>query len=51
LPSQPLVIEQGGAAGDALVRDWPAPSLGVEKHRAMPCSGTHWRAMALLFSS
>jgi len=30
----PVVIEQTGpaAAGDVLVRDWPAPDVGVEKH-------------------
>jgi surfeit locus 1 family protein len=31
----PIVVEQGAAAGadDTLVRDWPAPDVGVEKHR------------------
>jgi surfeit locus 1 family protein len=28
----PIVIEQTGDAGDSLVRDWPRPSSGVDKH-------------------
>lgn len=44
LALQPFVIEQTGAAGDSLVRDWPAPSLGVEKHRAY---AFQWYALAL----
>jgi hypothetical protein len=47
--SQPLVIEQGGAAGDALVRDWPAPRWASKNIVAMPCSGTHWRAWPFFF--
>ncbi|WP_206997297.1 SURF1 family protein [Trinickia mobilis] len=30
LPLQPFVIQQTSDDGDKLVRDWPAPSLGVE---------------------
>lgn len=29
---QPLVIEQHSALGDGLVRDWPRPDAGIEKH-------------------
>jgi cytochrome oxidase assembly protein ShyY1 len=34
----PFIIEQGGkngvgAADDGLVRDWPSPSQGADKHR------------------
>lgn len=46
---QPFVIEQTGAAGDQLVRDWPAPSLGVEKHRAYAFQWYALALMALLF--
>lgn len=30
----PIVIEESSAAADGLVRDWPAPDAGVDKHRA-----------------
>ena len=46
---QPFVIEQTGAAADQLVRDWPAPSLGVEKHRAYAFQWYALALMALLF--
>ncbi len=48
---QPFVVEQSGpavpAAGDdaKLVRDWPAPALGVEKHRGY---AFQWYALALM---
>lgn len=45
----PLVIEQGGAAGDTLVRDWPAPSLGIDRHRGYAVQWYALAAMALLF--
>lgn len=35
LPLQPFVIQQtgfGGAVRDGLVRDWPAPTMGVERN-------------------
>ncbi len=32
LPLQPFVIQQTGGASDALVRDWPAPTTGVERN-------------------
>ena len=45
----PFVIEQQtGAqhyAGDNLVRDWPAPALGVERHRGY---AVQWYALALM---
>ena len=30
----PIVIEESSAAVDGLVRDWPAPDAGVDKHHA-----------------
>jgi cytochrome oxidase assembly protein ShyY1 len=47
---QPFVVEQGAPAapgGDdaALVRDWPAPALGVDKHRGY---AFQWYALALM---
>jgi surfeit locus 1 family protein len=32
LPIQPFMIQQTSPADDGLVRDWPAPDLGIEKH-------------------
>jgi len=32
LPLQPFVIQQTSDDGDKLVRDWPAPTLGVERN-------------------
>lgn len=32
LALQPVFLEQHSATGDALVRDWPAPDFGIEKH-------------------
>ena len=33
LKLQPFVIEQTNDAGDDLVRDWPRPDVGIEKHQ------------------
>jgi cytochrome oxidase assembly protein ShyY1 len=50
LTVQPFFIEQSGpAAGDNLVRDWPAPSLGVDKHRGYAFQWYALAAMALIF--
>lgn len=51
LAVQPIFIEQTdpAQAGDALLRDWPAPSLGVEKHRGYAFQWYALAAMALLF--
>ena len=51
LTMQPFFIEQTGPAmaGDNLVRDWPAPSLGVEKHQGYAFQWYALAVMALLF--
>jgi surfeit locus 1 family protein len=49
LKLQPFFIEQGGAGADGLVRNWPAPSLGVEKHQGYAFQWYALAAMALLF--
>lgn len=51
LPLLPFFIEQTGPqlAGDALVHDWPAPALGVEKHRGYAFQWYALATMALLF--
>jgi cytochrome oxidase assembly protein ShyY1 len=41
----PLMVEQSGGAPDGLVRDWPAPSLGIEKHKGY---AFQWYALAVL---
>src|SRR5580765_802583 len=41
----PFLIEQGGAMQDGLVRDWPAPSLGIERHRGY---AVQWYALAMM---
>lgn len=49
LAVQPFFLQQEGDAGDTLVRDWPAPSLGVEKHRGYAFQWYALTVMALLF--
>lgn len=48
---QPFFIEQTGPAlaGDKLVRDWPAPALGVDKHKGYAFQWYALALMALLF--
>ena len=45
----PFVVEQAGngvgSSADGLVRDWPAPSLGVEKHQGY---AFQWYALAVM---
>lgn len=49
LPLAPFVIEQSGELSgdprDGLVRDWPSPSLGIERHRGY---AVQWYALALM---
>ncbi|MYN38339.1 SURF1 family protein [Duganella sp. FT109W] len=54
LTMQPFVVEQGMPAQPAgddaqLVRDWPAPSLGVEKHQGYAFQWYALSAMAVIF--
>jgi cytochrome oxidase assembly protein ShyY1 len=48
---QPFFVEQVGArgAGEALVRDWPAPALDIDKHRGYAFQWYALAAMAGLF--
>ncbi len=39
LPLQPFVIQQTNDTADKLVRDWPAPTLGVERNYGSICTG------------
>jgi cytochrome oxidase assembly protein ShyY1 len=45
LTTAPFFIEQTGTQADGLVRDWPAPSLGVEKHQGY---AFQWYALAVM---
>jgi surfeit locus 1 family protein len=50
LPLLPFFIQQTGPqADDALVRDWPAPALGVEKHQGYAFQWYALAVMAMLF--
>lgn len=41
----PVVVQQTNDAGDGLVRDWPRPDFGIEKHKAY---ALQWYALAAL---
>ena len=46
LALQPFFVQQTGAEqGEGLVRDWPAPDVGVDKHRGY---AFQWYALALM---
>lgn len=47
----PLVVEQTGpdAAGEGLVRNWPAPSLDIDRHKGYAVQWYALAAMAFLF--
>jgi len=45
----PLVVEQAGDMPDGLVRDWPLPSSGVERHYGYAFQWYALAATALLF--
>jgi cytochrome oxidase assembly protein ShyY1 len=49
LPLQPFVIQQLSATGDKLVRDWPAPTLGVERNYGYMFQWWGMAAAALAF--
>ena len=47
----PFFVQQGGAQapGEVLVRDWPAPATGIDKHRGYAVQWYALAAMAALF--
>lgn len=49
LTLHPFVVEQLTDAPDGLMRDWPRPSLGVEKHRGYAFQWYALAALALVF--
>jgi len=49
LPLQNFIIEQTSTADDGLVRDWPAPSSGIDTHRGYAFQWYALSAAAFLF--
>jgi surfeit locus 1 family protein len=49
LPMHDFIVEQIGDATDGLVRDWPRPSSGVDKHHGYAFQWYALAAMALIF--
>lgn len=49
LAVQPFIIEQTSDTHDGLVRDWPAPSLGIDKHRGYAFQWYGLAATAIVF--
>jgi cytochrome oxidase assembly protein ShyY1 len=50
LRMQPFIVEQeAGQAGDGLVRQWPAATLGVDKHKGYAFQWYALAAMAMIF--
>ncbi len=49
LQMQPFIIEQTSDTQDGLVRDWPRPSTGAEKHRGYAFQWYALAATALIF--
>jgi surfeit locus 1 family protein len=45
LELQPIIIEEHAGPDDGLVREWPRPDLGIEKHEAY---ALQWYALAAL---
>jgi cytochrome oxidase assembly protein ShyY1 len=45
----PLMLEQTSDTQDGLVRDWPLPSAGVERHRGYAFQWYGLAATALIF--
>jgi cytochrome oxidase assembly protein ShyY1 len=49
LATQPFIIEQSSNMQDGLVRDWPRPSIGIDKHFGYAFQWFALAAMALFF--
>lgn len=46
-----IVIEQHSAAGDGLVRDWPRPDLGIDKHESYSLQWYSLAALAMILGA
>ncbi|HEY5799266.1 MAG TPA: SURF1 family protein [Burkholderiaceae bacterium] len=49
LKSLPFFVQQSSDGKDGLVRDWPQPSLGIDKHRGYAFQWYGLAAMAVVF--
>lgn len=49
LNMQPIIVEQLSDTHDGLIREWPLPSTGVEKHRGYAFQWYALAAMAFIF--
>ena len=49
LALEPFIVEQAGSGGDGLVRDWPRPSQGRDRHLGYAFQWFALAATALLF--
>jgi surfeit locus 1 family protein len=49
LNMRPVIVEQSTDTHDGLIRDWPAPASGVEKHRGYAFQWYALAAMAFIF--
>jgi len=49
LKLEPFILEQTSDSGDGLVRDWPRPSLGIDRHLGYAFQWFALAATALLF--
>jgi cytochrome oxidase assembly protein ShyY1 len=49
LEFEPFIVEQSGDSNDGLVRDWPRPSLGIDRHLGYAFQWFALAATAFLF--
>lgn len=49
LQMQPFLLEQTSALPDGLIRDWPLPSIGIDKHRGYAFQWFALTAVAFIF--
>jgi len=50
LALQPIVIEQHSDSGDGLLREWPRPDLGIEKHESYSLQWYSFAALAVVLA-
>jgi surfeit locus 1 family protein len=50
LALEPTIIEQHSEDGDGLLREWPRPDLGVEKHEAYALQWYSFAALAVVLA-
>ena len=50
LELQPIVVEQRSDSGDGLLRDWPRPDLGIEKHESYSLQWYSFAALAIVLA-